>query len=229
MKASLPNKIRVLIADDHDLVRKGLRAIMRTEETVLVVGEATTGPEVIRQTDTLNPDVIILDLLMPEMDAVEAIRHIRVHNPGTRVLILSTYDSEASIYKVMSAGADGYVLKSDSNNLKAAFHAVCKGQRYLSREVSDILANQYLGMIAPPTEPPVFCLTSREREVARLLSLGKSSKEIADSLDIAVRTVETHRANIMRKLNVHSVTELLNSAHSKKLIPYSIVGQKSSE
>ena len=218
MNISFLTKVKVLIADDHEFVRKGVRAMMRTEDSVEVVGEAATGLEVLQQTEKLGPDVVILDLVMPGMEPVELIQHIRGRNPATRVLILSMYDSGTIIRNVMAAGANGYILKSDVDNFRNAFHAVCRGQRYLSREVSELLAYEYLGLTVPPKQNDRFSLTRREGEVARLLSLGKSSKEIGHFLTISVRTVETHRANIMRKLNVHSVTELLHSAHSRNLI-----------
>ena len=206
------HKVKVLIAAHHELIRQKLKAILRIEHAVSVVGEATTGSEVMEKTEKLNPDVVILDLLMPDFDPVDAIRRIRVGRPETRVLILSRYDSEAMVREALEAGAAGYVLKFDASNLCVALDSVCRGQCYVSKELSHALGD---GLERPRSR----CrLTTRETEIAKQLYLGRSSKEIANSLAISARAVETHRANIMRKLNVHSVTEMLNSFYSHKLL-----------
>ncbi len=213
------NKLRVLVADDHELIRKGIRTILNSERGAVVVGEASTGLEVLQQYEKLRPDLVIMDLMMPEIDGIEATSRIRAANSNVRVLILTMHDSEVMVRKVLNAGANGYVLKSDlASKLLVALKVVCRGRRYLSRQVSDRLVTRYLEQSHPEQQVSPQSLTSRELDVARLLSQGRSSKEIGDTLMITVRTVETHRANIMRKLNVHSVTELLHYAFTNKLI-----------
>ncbi len=212
------SKIRVLIADDHELIRRGVRSILHSDPNALVVGEAVTGVQAVEQTQKLKPDVVVMDLAMPELDGIEATRQIRSTNPSTQILVLTMHDSEIVVRRVLNAGANGYVLKSElAHKLKAALRVVHRGRRYLSRQMSERLMDRYLQQTEPALES-AFSLTSRELEVAQLLSVGKSSKEIGDVLNITIRTVETHRANIMRKLNVHSVTELLHRAFADKLI-----------
>jgi DNA-binding NarL/FixJ family response regulator len=208
------NKIKVLIADDHELIRQGIRAILHSDRKVRVVGEAVSGLQAVEQSQKLHPDVVIMDLAMPELDGIEATRQIRDAYPNTRVIVLTMHDSEIMVRKVLNAGASGYVLKSElAGKLKTALQVVSRGKRYLSHQLSEVLMNRYLQGTAPNDDSPL-CLTHREQEVSELLSLGKSSKEIGAMLKITVRTVDTHRANIMRKLNVHSVTELLHK-HSQ--------------
>jgi len=212
------NKIKVLIADDHELIRQGVRLILHSVRAVQVVGEAVTGLQAVEQTQKLKPDVVVMDLAMPGLDGIEATRQIRAANPSTQVIVLTMHDSEIMVRRVLNAGASGYVLKSElANKLKTALRVVRRGSRYLSRQMSEQLMDRYLQQSGTGEELP-FNLTSRELEVAQLLSVGKSSKEIGDVLNITVRTAETHRANIMRKLNVHSVTELLHRAFADKLI-----------
>jgi len=211
------NKIKVLIADDHELIRHGVRSILQSERDAQVVGEAVTGLQAVEQTQKLKPDVVIMDLAMPELDGIEATRQIRATNPRTQVIVLTMHDSEIMVRRVLNAGASGYVLKSElANKLKTALRVVHRGRRYLSRQMSQRLTDRYLQQTGAGEELP-FSLTSRELEVAQLLSVGKSSKEIGEVLNITVRTVETHRANIMRKLNVHSVTELLHRAFADRV------------
>jgi len=212
------NRIKILIADDHELIRRGVRSILQSERRARIVGEAVTGIQVVELFHKLKPDVVIMDLVMPGLDGIEATRQIRAANPSTRVIVLTMHDSEIMVRKALNAGANAYVLKSElAEKLKAALHAVCWGNQYLSAEMSGRAVNRYLEQTMPEDES-ACCLTSRELEVAQLLSWGKSSKEIGKMLKITARTVDTHRANIMRKMNVHSVTELLYQAFSNKLI-----------
>jgi len=212
------NRIKILIADDHELIRRGVRSILHSERKARIVGEAVTGIQVVELFHKLKPDVVIMDLVMPGLDGIEATRQIRAANPNIRVIVLTMHDSEIMVRKVLNAGASAYVLKSElADKLKAALHAVCWGNQYSSGEMSGRPVNRYLEQTMPEDES-ACCLTSRELEVAQLLSWGKSSKEIGKVLKIKTRTVDTHRANIMRKMNVHSVTELLYQAFSNKLI-----------
>jgi len=212
------NRIKVLIADDHELIRQGVRWILHSERNAQVVGEAVTGIQAVEQSRKLRPDVVIMDLVMPELDGIEATRQIRAANPSIQIIVLTMHDSKSMARRVLNAGASGYVLKSElAHKLKTALHAVSRGDQYMSDEMSERLANRYLQQNMQENESSHH-LTSRELEVAQLLSLGKSSKEIGEVLKIRVRTVDTHRANIMRKMNVHSVTELLYQAFTNKLI-----------
>jgi DNA-binding NarL/FixJ family response regulator len=212
------NRIKVLIADDHELIRQGVRSILHSERRAQIVGEAVTGRQAVELAEKLGPDVVIMDLVMPELDGIEAIRQIRAADPSIRIIVLTMHNSEILVRRVLSAGASAYVLKSElADKLKKALHAVSRGDRYLSDEMLERFTNRYLQQTAPEDESARF-LTGRELEVAQLLSLGKSSKEIAEILKITARTVDTHRANIMRKMNVHSVTELLYQAFTNKLI-----------
>ncbi len=213
------SKIRILIADQHELIRHGVRITLRSEQNAVVIGEAATWIEALNQAKKLKPDVVVMDLVMPGLDGIDAIRGIRISNPNTRTIILTMEDSEVTVRKALDTGVDGYVLKSDlAIRLKAALRVVSRGGRYLSPEVTEALANNRLQLAAHGEEESHVSLTNRELEVLRLLSLGKSSKEIGAALEIAVRTVETHRANLMRKANLHSVTELLHYAFANNLL-----------
>ena len=208
--------ITVLIADSHELIRTGIKAVLSSEPDIDVIGEAMSGIELLEQVASLKPGLAVLEVVMPRLDGIEAIRKIRGAKMNTRLLVLSVQDSEISVRAALRAGADGYILKSDPVcNLKAAVRAICAGGKYLS----PCVGRRQRGAQKPPihredAEVLSFQLTGRELEVAKALSVGHSSKTIAEILRISVRTVETHRANIMRKLDVHSVTELLYCAFS---------------
>lgn len=206
------SRLKVLIADDHEMIRRGIRAVLSSQAEIQIVGEASTGLQAVEQAERLRPDVVIMDLVMPAMDGVEAARRIRETNKNIRIIILTMHNSDVVIRNVLNAGADGYLLKSDlANNLKKAMDTVCRGRQYLSQEVEEGLTNRSTVAHQSIDQKQTSTLTSRELEVIQLLSQGRSSKEIADALAISVRTVETHRANSMRKMGVHSVTELLHS------------------
>jgi DNA-binding NarL/FixJ family response regulator len=203
------SKVEILIADDHELFRKGIRAIVELEKTFQVIAEAANGIQAVRLADKLKPDVIIMDLLMPVLNGVEATSQILKTNPNIRIIALTVLTEPSVIRTVLKEGAAGFICKAElSRNLTEGITVVLKGRKYLSKqslfELSktspDLTANDRLGPH----------LTARELEVIRHLSLGKSSKQIAFDLMLSRRTVETHRANIMRKLNLHSVTELLH-------------------
>jgi DNA-binding NarL/FixJ family response regulator len=213
--------LRILIADDHEVVRAGVRALLESQPDCEICGEAVTGRQVIAMAQQLQPDVAILDITMPELNGLEATRQIRKIAPTVQVLILSVHESEELVREILSAGAHGYILKSDAGReLTAAMQALRKGETFFTSRVAQIALRAYqnqkpTGHVSPP---PGGALTPREREVLQLLAEGKGNKEVASALEISVMTVETHRANIMHKLGVHSITELVHYAVRQKII-----------
>jgi len=209
--------LRILVADDHQVVRTGLRTLLESKAGWKVCAEAANGREAVEKSGELRPDVAVLDIGMPLLNGVEATRQIRKVSPGTEILILSMHDSEHMIQSVLDAGAHGYILKDDADrNLLAAVESLRRHKRYLSSRVSVAAAAAQPAADGP--ERPARRLTPREREIVQLLAEGKSNKEIATYLNISVKTAETHRANIMLKMNFHSVTELVRYAVKNKII-----------
>ena len=210
--------LRILVADDHDVVRTGLRTLLESRKGWLVCAEAVNGRDAVEKARECKPDVAVLDIGMPLLNGVEATRQIRKLSPATEILILTMHDSEMMIQSVLEAGARGYIVKDDAGrNLLAAVDAVRRRKPFLSSRVSDAAAR----VATPETsgmERTARQLTPREREIVQLLAEGKSNKEIATFLNISVKTAETHRANIMLKLNFHSVTELVRYALKNKII-----------
>ena len=210
--------LRILVADDHHVVRAGLRTLLETKRDWQVCAEAANGREAVEKAGELAPDVAVLDIGMPLLNGVEATRQIRKRSPKTEVLILTMHDSEMLIQEVLEAGARGYILKDDADrNLIAAVTALSRHKPYLSTRVSGVFSKKLLSLGEDPgsARRP---LTPREREIVQLLAEGKSNKEIASLLGISVKTAETHRANIMLKLGIHSVTELVRYAVRNKII-----------
>jgi DNA-binding NarL/FixJ family response regulator len=208
-------KLRILVADDHALVRRGARGVLNSRRGWKVIGEAANGREAVEKTIKLKPDVAIMDISMPELDGVEVVRKIRKAVPITKVLVLTMHESDQMVQRALDAGADGYMLKSDLTDcLAKAVKAVSEGKRFLTPKVSDIVLEGFLKTKTPHQqgERPGARTTPREIEIIALLAAGKSNKEIAGQLGIAVRTVETHRAKIMLKLGLHSLVELIHYA-----------------
>jgi DNA-binding NarL/FixJ family response regulator len=213
--------LRILIADDHEVVRAGVRSLLESQPDCEICGEAATGRQVVALAQQLKPDVAIMDITMPELNGLEATRQIRKVAPTVQVLILSVHESEELVREIIDAGAHGYVLKSDAGReLAAAMHALRKQETFFTSRVAQIALRAYRNKKpngdAPP--PPGGVLTPREREVLQLLAEGKSNKETASALGIGVMTVETHRSNIMHKLGAHSVAELVHYAVRHKII-----------
>ena len=213
--------LRILIADDHEVVRAGVRSLLESQPDCEICGEAATGRQVVALAQQLKPDVAIMDITMPELNGLEATRQIRKVAPTVQVLILSVHESEELVREIIDAGAHGYVLKSDAGReLAAAMHALRKQETFFTSRVAQIALRAYRNKKpngdAPP--PPGGVLTPREREVLQLLAEGKSNKETASALGIGVMTVETHRSNIMHKLDAHSVAELVHYAVRHKII-----------
>ena len=213
--------LRILIADDHDLVRRGLKALVETHPGWEICGEADSGRDAVAKVEELRPDIAVLDISMPELNGVEATRRIRKISPHTEVLILSVHQSDQLIREILDAGAKGYIVKSDSDrDLVIALEALASHKPFFTPSATEMLLNGYTksGSHTALPEPLGERLTSREREIVQLLAEGKSSKEVASDLGISVKTAETHRANIMRKLDLHSVSELVRYAVRNEII-----------
>jgi DNA-binding NarL/FixJ family response regulator len=215
--------VRLLIADDHEIVRKGLRTVLETRQGWAVVAEASDGREALEKAEEFNPHVTILDISMPAMNGLEAARRIQKRVPETKILVLSVHDSDSLIQQVLETGARGYILKSDAaRDLVTAVDALLCNKTFFTRRVEQVVQEGYLGKAASEEDdgPEVNALrlTARQREIVQLLAEGKSSKEVATELDISVKTAETHRANIMRRLECHSVTELVRYAVRNHII-----------
>jgi DNA-binding NarL/FixJ family response regulator len=212
-------KLRILVADDHELVRRGIRGLLRAQRRWRVVGEAANGREAVEKANKLKPDVAILDISMPDLDGLQATRQIRQTALTTEVVILTMHESDQMVRRVLDAGARGYVLKSDlATHLVKAVKHVSAGKLFLTPRVSDIVLQGFLKSQPYPTEHSQALPTPREVEIIRLLAEGKSNKKIAAELGITIRTVETHRARIMLKLGLHSLTELIHYAIRHNII-----------
>ena len=206
--------IRVLLADDHQMMREGLKALLEKTNRVMVVGEAEDGKNTVSLAEKRMPNVIVMDVAMPGLNGIEATRKIRKSNPNARVIALSGHADRCLVSEMLKAGASGYVLKSRaSDELVHAIDEVMQGRTYLSPEVTQGVVDTYVRNTPKSGENPAFAtLTDREREVLQLLAEGRSTKEMAGELQVSVKTVETHRQNIMRKLQVFSVAELTKYA-----------------
>lgn len=212
--------IRVLICDDHDIVRSGLRMLLLAEDDIEIIGEASNGLEAVRQAVRLQPDVIVMDLQMPELNGIEATRQIREHCPSCAVLALTIHEDEQFFFQMISAGAMGYVPKRAApEDLVRAIRVVNEGSVFLYPSMASLLVSDYLTrMEAGDADTQSDSLTSREREVLTLVAEGIMNRDIAEQLSISVKTVERHRENIMNKLGLHSRTELVKYAIRKGLI-----------
>jgi len=208
-------KIRVLLADDHALVRQGFRLILSAQPDLEIVGEAGNGRETVELAEKLRPDVVVMDVAMPEMNGIEATRRLATLAPRTRVLALSMYKDSVYVREILRAGARGYLLKDAiDRDLVAAVRAVAAGEGYLSPAVSEAVLSDYRRHVTDPLD----LLTSREREVLQMIAEGKTNKEIAAALNLSVYTVDAHRGRIMEKLNLHSVSELVRFAMRAGLV-----------
>jgi DNA-binding NarL/FixJ family response regulator len=213
--------LRILIADDHDLMRRGIKALLQSHAGWEVCGEAHTGREAVSKAEELKPDIVILDISMPDLNGVDAAKRIRKGSPDTEVLILSVHYSDQLIRDILEAGVRGYIVKSDSDrDLIIAVETLANHKPFFTPRATEVMLTNF-NEGKTRTEPPETMrdrLTSREREIVQLLAEGKSSKEVASSLNISVKTAETHRANIMRKLQLHTVSELVRYAVRNQII-----------
>jgi two-component system response regulator NreC len=208
-------KIRVLVADDHTIVRKGVRMLIGSQPDMEVVGEAATGREAVDEARRLTPDVVIMDISMPELTGIESARQICAELEQTRVVVLTMHRDSAYVREVLRAGALGYLLKdSEHDDLLRAIRSVHRGEAFLSPAISADVLNDYRRHVTRPVD----MLTAREREILILIAEGKANKEIAQSLKLSVYTVETHRASIMDKLDLHNTGDIVRFAIRNGLI-----------
>ena len=213
--------VRILIADDHEIVRRGLRALLEDKGEWEVVAEAVSGREALEKAKQTLPTVAIIDVGMPELNGLETTRQLLKMLPQTEVLILTMHENEQIVREVLDAGARGYVLKSDAGrDLVTAVEALCQHRTFFSSKISELLLNSYLKHQdrSESLDSPRSRLTTREREIVQLLAEGKSNKEVASALNISIKTAETHRTNIMNKLDLRSVTELVRYAVRNNIV-----------
>ncbi len=214
--------IRVLIADDHTLVRQGIRMLIEAQPDLQVVGEASDGAEVVRLARELVPDLVVMDIAMPVMDGLEATRAIKQDQPDVKILVLTMHEGEDYFFKILSAGAAGYVLKrAAASDLIAAVHAVARGEIFLYPVIAKKLVADYLSRVQSNehgARASYDGLTAREREVLTLVAEGLSNREISERLTVSLSTVQTHYAHIVEKLNLHNRAELVKYAMRHGLI-----------
>jgi len=213
--------LRILVADDHDLMRLGIRELLSTREGWEICAEARDGREAVAKTEELKPDIVILDVNMPELNGIEAAKRIRKKFASTEVLIISFDYSDRLIREIIEAGARGFVVKGDSErDLIAAVEALSNHKSFFTSRASDVILGRVRGYSQGEDikELGRNRLTPREHEIVQLLAEGKSSKEVGESLSISVKTADTHRANIMRKLDLHSITELVRYAVRNQIV-----------
>jgi RNA polymerase sigma factor (sigma-70 family) len=213
-------KSKIVLAEDHTILREGLKSLLSSSQDFEVIGEAADGREAIRCVEKLKPDLILIDLSMPRMNGMEAIREIRRISKEVKILVLTVHKSEEYVLATFKAGADGYVLKDATHEeLLMAIQSVLKGRNYISPEISEKVLEGYLeGRKRLKSQTAWETLTSREREILKLIAEGYKNKEIAEELCISVKTVEKHRSNLMEKLNLHNVQALTAFAIEKGLV-----------
>jgi DNA-binding NarL/FixJ family response regulator len=205
--------INILIADDHPIVREGISARLSRQADCLMVGEANNGLEAVSAAASLKPDIVIMDIMMPQMDGILATEHIKKSAPGIKIIILSMHKRKEYIMRAFQAGADGYILKENvSKEIVDAVKSVLKGERYICHAVSQYLAEEYIHLTGNDRLSPLNTLTLREKEVLTMLVQGMQNREIAEALFISISTVKTHRNNLMQKLGVHDLACLVRFA-----------------
>lgn len=214
--------IKILIADDHGIVRQGLRSVLSREPSFEIVAEAADGREAVMLADSLRPHVVILDIAMPGLSGIEATTQICKNHPDTRIIILSMHSDETYLLRALNAGANGYLLKDSADrDLVRAVHSVLRGQPYFSPDIAQVLLEDYLlALQQKHLEDSYDLLTDREREVLYLVATGKANKEVAATLNVSISTVETHRTSLMRKLNLHNTAEIVLYAVRKRLVAF---------
>ncbi len=212
-------KIRVLLVDDHAILREGIKALLEKQDNIEVVAEAENGREAIAKSTQFQPDVVVLDISMPLMDGLEATRQMKKENKEIRILVLTMHDDEEYFFQLLRAGASGYVTKKAvGRELGSAIEAVYRGESFFCPSMSRYLLSDYLRLDKATEKIERVELTSREREIVKLIAEGYTNQQIAESLHRSVKTIESHRSNILRKLDIHDTIELVKYAVRKKLI-----------
>lgn len=215
----MSDRINVLVVDDHVVVREGIKMVLTTDPELKVVGEASSGEEAVDRVKELKPHVVVMDIAMPGLSGFEATRLIREQNPDVKVLALTVHDSEAYVFQMLQAGAVGYVLKrASAADVIQAVKAAHRGEAILHPSVAKMLITDYLTRVEKGEEGSYDTLSDREREILKLIAEGRTNKEIAQMLFLAVKTVQAHRANLMRKLGMHDRTELVKYAIRKGIV-----------
>jgi two-component system response regulator NreC len=211
---------RILLADDHGIVRQGLRSVLARDQNFEIVAEAADGREAVMLAESLVPQVVIMDIAMPELSGIEATALIIKNHPDTRVIILSMHSDETYLLRALNAGAKGYLLKDSADvDLVRAVHSVCRGKPFFSPEIAQVLLEDYVRSLQQKQLQDSYeLLTDREKEVLQLLAHGKSNKEVAAALDLSTNTVESHRTSLMKKLNLHNTAEIVLYAVRKKIV-----------
>jgi len=205
--------VSLLVADDHEIVRRGIRAVIKEQSEWQIVAEAKDGRDAVTKAAEFQPDVAILDITMPSLNGLDAAKQIAKLSPRTKILILTVHESDQLIRQALDAGASGYIFKTDASfDLIIAVKALLSAKAFFTPKVSQMVLNGYLGKGTTASGDEHLQITGREREIVQLLAEGKHSKEVADVLHITVKTVESHRSNILRKLHFHSVTQLVRYA-----------------
>jgi two-component system, NarL family, response regulator NreC len=214
------NPIRILLADDHTVIRRGLRALLERQNGFVVVAEAADGREAVETAAAVGPDVAVIDIGMPNLNGIEAARRITEKRPETAVVILSMHADESYVLRALKSGARGYLLKdSPEEDLINAIRAVHQGKAFFSPEISKMLAEDYMRQMRQRgVEDSYELLTPREREILQMLGEGNSNKEVATKLNLSLHTVETHRGNVLEKLNLHSTAEMILYAVRKGIV-----------
>ncbi len=224
-------EIKLVLADDHQIVRNGIKQMLESEGYLKVIGEASDGEEAVRVVQETQPDVVIMDISMPNMTGIEATQELVKQNPDARVLILSMFDREEYVLNAVEYGAYGYILKdTDKGRFIKAIKKVYEGEKYFSSEVANVIVNQYLHTVKPPKQAPSkskvakekvpakYEITKREKQILGMIVNGKNNKLIAEELGISIRTIETHRLHIMKKVKVNNVADLVRLALQERLV-----------
>jgi two-component system response regulator NreC len=215
----MTSKIRILIADDHTLLRNGICALLENESDMAIVGEVSDGREAVRLAGELKPNIVLMDIAMPLLNGLEATRQIKHEHPEINVLVLTMYDNEEYFREMLGAGASGYIIKrAAATELVSAIRAVSRGEAVLSPVITRLLLEDYLNHDTRRDQEDPNALSSREREVLQLIAEGKTSREIAEILHLSVKTVQSHRTSLMQKLDLHDRGDLIKYAIQKKII-----------